>query len=66
MIKDDFTVMLIEINDDVGNPSFPIDNYEDKENNRLWHLFIKKFVDWIYNKGIEPIYKGIEHRYIKE
>ena len=56
MIKDDFTVILIEINDEVGNPSFPIGNYKNKENNNLWHLYIKKYVNWIYNNGIEPIY----------
>jgi hypothetical protein len=63
MIKNDFTVILIEINDDVGNPSFPLENQinkEDKnyeENNRLWLLYVKKYVRWIYENGIEPVYK---------
>ena len=57
MIKDDFTVMLIEINDDAGNPSFPIANFENEENNRLWRLYIIEYVKWIYENGIEPVYK---------
>ena len=67
MVKDDFTVMLIEINDDVGNLSFPLENKinkedknkEDKnkeENNRLWLLYIIEYVNWIYDKGIAPVY----------
>ena len=56
MIKDDFTVLLIEVNDEVGNPSFPIDNKDDEENNRLWNIYIKKFIKWIYDNGIAPIY----------
>jgi hypothetical protein len=63
MVKNDFTVILIEINDDVGNPSFPLDNQikrEDinyEENNRLWRLFVKEYVNWIYDNGIAPVYK---------
>jgi hypothetical protein len=63
MVKNDFTVILIEINDDVGNPSFPLDNQLKKddvnyeENNRLWLTYVKEFVNWIYNNGISPVYK---------
>jgi len=63
MVKNDFTVILIEINDDVGNPSFPLENKineEDKqyeENNRLWRLYIIEYVNWIYDNGIAPVYK---------
>jgi len=63
MVKNDFTVILIEVNDDVGNPSFPLDNQLNKEdvnyeeNNRLWLLYVKEYVNWIYYNGIEPVYK---------
>ena len=63
MVKNDFTVILIEINDDVGNPSFPLENQinkEDKnyeENNRLWLIYVNEYVNWIYDNGIAPVYK---------
>ena len=57
MIKDDFTVMLIEINDDAGTPSFPIGNFENEENNRLWRISVKEYVRWVYDNAIAPVYK---------
>ena len=56
MIKDDFTVILIEVNDDAGNPSFPIDNRDNEENNKLWLVYVKEYVKWVYDKGIAPVY----------
>ena len=58
MIKDDFTVVLIEINDDAGNPSFPIGNFENEENNKLWHLSVKNYVKWIYDNTIAHVYNS--------
>jgi hypothetical protein len=57
MVKKDFTVMLIEVNDNYGFPSFPLTNRNDKENNRLWLLHVKEFVKWIYDYGIAPVYE---------
>lgn len=56
MVKDDFTVMLIEVNDNYGFPSFPLNNRYDEENNRLWLLHVKEFVKWIYMSGIASVY----------
>jgi hypothetical protein len=55
MIEKDFNVILIEINDEAGNPSFPIGNKEDIENNRLWFLHIKDYVKWIYDNAISKV-----------
>jgi hypothetical protein len=57
MITKDFTVILIEVNDNYGIPSFPLDNRDDEENNRLWLLHVKEFVKWIYDNGIAPVYE---------
>jgi hypothetical protein len=57
MVKDDFTVILIEVNDIYGFPSFPLTNRDDEENNRLWLLHVKEFVKWIYVNGIAPVYE---------
>jgi hypothetical protein len=56
MVKKDFTVILIEVNDNAGIPSFPIDNHDNEENNRLWLVYVKKYVKWVYDRGIAPVY----------
>ena len=56
MVKKDFTVMLIEVNDNYGAMSFPLNNRDDEENNRLWLLYVKEYVKWIYDNGIAPVY----------
>ncbi len=54
MIKNDFTVILIEINDDVGIRNY--NKYYTEEGNKMWHMHVKKYVKWIYDNGISPIY----------
>ena len=57
MVKDDFTVMLIEINDSYGLYSENKNEYDTKQGNKIWRMYIKEFVKWIYDNGIEPVYK---------
>ena len=57
MVKDDFTVMLIEINDTYGLYSENKNEYDTKQGNKIWRMYIKEFVKWIYDNGIEPVYK---------
>jgi hypothetical protein len=52
MINSNFTVFLIEVNDDVGSTSFPINNNQE---NKKWGLFVKEFVKWVYDYGIAPV-----------
>ena len=43
MIKNDFTVMLIEINDDVGIRNY--NKYYTEEGNKTWHMYVKEYVN---------------------
>jgi hypothetical protein len=57
MVEDDFNVILIEINDCIGTPSFPYNKANDtSENNRLWLLHVKEYVKWIYDNSIGKIF----------
>jgi hypothetical protein len=57
MIKKDFTVILIEINDSYGIHTDNKNQYDTQESRRIWRMYIKKFVNWIYENGIAPVYK---------
>ena len=57
MIEDNFNVILIEINDTFGIPSFPYNKANDTiENNRLWLSHVKEYVKWIYDNAISKIF----------
>ena len=56
MIKDDFTVILIEINDNYGIPNDNKNEYDTEQGKELWNIYIKKFVKWIYDNGIAAVY----------
>jgi hypothetical protein len=56
MIKDDFTVILIEINENYGIPSDNKNEYDTEEGKKVWRSYIKEFVRWIYDNGIGPVY----------
>lgn len=58
MIEEDFNVILIEINDTFGIPSFPYNKANDTpENNKLWLLHVKEYVKWVYDNSISKIFK---------
>ena len=57
MIKKDFTVILIEINDNYGFHNENKNEYDTEESRRIWRIYIQKFVRWIYENGIAPVYK---------
>ena len=56
MIKDDFTVMLIEVNDECGISSDNKNKYDTEQGRKVWLLYIKEFIKWIYDNGIGPVY----------
>jgi hypothetical protein len=56
MLKNDYTVMLIEINDNYGIHSHDKNEYDTEKSRKVWHTYVKKFVRWIYDNGIAPIY----------
>lgn len=56
IIKKDFTVVLIEVNDTYGIFNENKNEYITEEGNKIWRSYIKKFVSWIYDNGIAPIY----------
>ena len=56
MIKDDFTVILIEINENYGIPNDNKNEYDTEQGKELWNIYVKKYVKWIYDNGIAPIY----------
>ena len=57
MIKKDFTVILIEINDSYGIHTDNKNEYDTQESKRIWRRYVQEFVNWIYENGIEPVYK---------
>lgn len=57
MIKKDFTVMLIEVNEGYGFCSENKNEYDTEEGRKVWRLYIKEFIRWIYDNGINPVYK---------
>ena len=57
MIKKDFTVILIEINDTYGFHNENKNEYDTEESRRIWRIYIREFVNWIYDNGIAPVYK---------
>ena len=57
MVKDDFTVMLIEVNDNYGIHNENKNEYNTEEGSKVWCMYIKEFVKWIYDNGIAPVYK---------
>jgi hypothetical protein len=60
MVEDDFNVILIEINDCIGTPSFPYNKTNDTiKNNTLWLLHVKEYVKWIYDNSISKIFLKI-------
>ena len=56
MIKDDFTVMLIEVNDNYGLSYRNKNDYDTKKGKKTWRVYIKEYVKWIYDNGIAPVY----------
>jgi hypothetical protein len=56
MIKKDFTVMLIEVNDVYGFHNENKNEYDTEESRSIWLRYIKKFIRWIYDNGIAPVY----------
>ena len=56
MIKKDFTVVLIEVNETYGFSSENKNEYNTEEGRKVWRMYIKEFVNWIYDNGIAPIY----------
>jgi len=56
MVKNDFTVVLIEVNDTYGISSDNKNEYDTEESRKEWRLYIRKFVNWIYDNGIAPVY----------
>ena len=56
MIKKDFTVMLIEVNEGYGFHNENKNEYDTEESRKTWHRYIKEFVNWIYDNGIGPVY----------
>ena len=56
MIKKDFTVVLIEVNETYGFSSENKNEYNTEEGRKVWCMYIKEFVNWIYDNGIAPIY----------
>ena len=57
MIKDDFTVILIEINHNYAIKNNNKNEYNTEEGSKVWLLYIKEFIKWIYENGIAPVYK---------
>jgi len=57
MIKKDFTVIIIEINDNYGFHDENKNEYDTKESRSIWRIYIQNFVRWIYENGIAPVYK---------
>jgi hypothetical protein len=57
MMKDDFTVMLIEVNDNYGIHNENKNEYNTEEGSKVWCMYTKEFVRWIYDNGIAPVYK---------
>jgi hypothetical protein len=56
MIKNDFTVILIEINDGYGIPNDNKNEYDTEQGKEIWNIYIKEFVKWIYDNGIAAVY----------
>ena len=56
MVKKDYTVMLIEVNDGYGFPRNHIIEYDTIHYKELWRSYVKEFVRWIYDNGIGPVY----------
>ncbi len=57
MVKNDFTVILIEINDTYGFYSDNKNEYDTEEGRKEWRIYVKEFIRWIYDNGIAPVYK---------
>jgi hypothetical protein len=57
MIKDDFTVMLIEVNDECGFFYFNKNEYDTVQGRKIWCKYVKKIVKWVYDNGIAPVYE---------
>jgi hypothetical protein len=56
MVKNDFTVVLIEVNDTYGISSDNKNEYDTEEGRKEWLLYIREFIKWIYDNGIAPVY----------
>ncbi len=56
MIKKDFTVILIEVNDTYGLSDYSKNGYDTEESRKIWRTYVKKFIRWIYDNGIAPVY----------
>ena len=56
MVKNDFTVVLIEVNDTYGINSDNKNEYDTEEGRKEWLLYVREFVKWIYDNGIAPVY----------
>jgi hypothetical protein len=57
IVKDDFTVILIEINEKYGFSNYNNNEYDTEERRKEWRLYVKEFVNWIYDNGIALVYK---------
>jgi hypothetical protein len=57
MVKNDFTVILIEINENYGFYNYSEYKNKTEESRKVWNTYVKEYVNWIYDNGIAPVYK---------
>ena len=48
--------MLIEVNEEYGFHNENKNKYDTEESRKVWRMYIKEFVRWIYDNGISPVY----------